>query len=312
MPDLMPPLNALRAFEAAARLLSFTKAADELNVTPGAISQQIRQLEDFYGFPLFRRTTRTLIITETAQAVLPLVRDAFDKLYQANERLHRQSDDATLTISTSPSMGQRWLLPRLEAFRSRHPDIDIRIDATDRLADLTRDGIDMAIRYGRGNYPGLVSETLYDVMSFPVCSPALLEGKHPLRHPDDLKHHTLIHLDWRNEPAETPTWRMWLEAAGVKDVDPTRGLTFSADSLAIQAVLDGLGVALTSVALAGKDLENGRLVRPFSDNLSIKSAFRPYLVYPEGALQIPRVAAFRNWALEEAGRLPPADEQAST
>jgi len=302
MPEMMPPLNALRAFEAAARLLSFTKAADELRVTPGAISQQIRQLEDFYGMPLFRRTTRTLIITESAQAVMPLVRDAFDKLHQANERLSRQTDDATLTISTSPSMGQRWLLPRLESFRSRHPDIDIRIDATDRLADLSRDGIDMAIRYGRGNYPGLVAEALYDVTSFPVCSPVLLEGEHPLCHPDDLKYHTLIHLDWRTEPDETPTWRMWLEAAGVKNVDPTRGLTFSADSLALQAVQDGLGVALSSMALAGRDLENGKLVQPFSGDLTIKSAFKPYLVYQEGALQTPKVAAFRDWALEEAGR----------
>lgn len=298
----MPPLNALRAFEAAARLLSFTKAADELNVTPGAISQQIRQLEDFYGMPLFHRTTRTLIITEAAQAVLPLVREAFDKLHQANERLSHQSDEATLTISTSPSMGQRWLLPRLETFRARHPDIDIRIDATDRLADFTRDGIDMAIRYGRGVYPGLVAEPLYDEVAVPICSPSLLEGEHPLCKPEDLKHKTLIHLDWKMETEAAPTWRMWLEASGVKDVDPTRGLSFTSDGLAIQAALDGLGVTLTTPALVSKDLASGKLVQPFADALSLKMAFKPYLVYPEGALQSAKVCAFRTWAMEEAGR----------
>lgn len=302
MADMMPPLNALRAFEAAARLLSFTKAADELNVTPGAISQQIRQLEDFYGMPLFRRTTRTLVITEAAQAVMPLVREAFDKLHQANERLTRQSDDATLTISTSPSMGQRWLLPRLETFRARHPDIDIRIDATDKLADFTRDGIDMAIRYGRGVYPGLVAEALFDEVAIPVCSPVLFQGEHPLCQPEDLKYHTLIHLDWKTEAGAAPTWRMWLEAASVKDVDPTRGLSFSSDGLAIQAAIDGLGVTLTTPALVSRDLESGNLVQPFADALSLKMAFKPYLVYPEGALQSTKVCAFRTWAMEEAER----------
>jgi len=281
---------------------NLTQVAKSIPISQSALSSQIRQLEEFYGMPLFRRTTRTLIITEAAQAVLPLVREAFDKLHQANERLSRQSDEATLTISTSPSMGQRWLLPRLETFRSRHPDIDIRIDAIDKLSDFTRDGIDMAIRYGRGVYPGLVAEPLYDEVAFPVCSPALLEKEHPLCTPEDLKYHTLIHLDWKDEAGAAPTWRMWLEASGVKGIDPTRGLSFTSDGLAIQAALDGLGVTLTTPALVHKDLASGKLVQPFADALSLKMAFKPYLVYPEGALASPKVCAFRTWAMEEAGR----------
>lgn len=297
----LPPLNSLRAFEAAARHLSFTKAAQELHVTPAAVSQQIRQLEDFYGLPLFRRTTRSLILTEAAQMALPDVKEAFERLSEANRRLQSDRHGNILTVSSSPSMGERWLLPRLERFRSQYPDIDIRIDTTDRLADFKNDRVDIAIRYGRGNYDGLEADVLMQDVAFPVCSPALLEGDKPLRKPEDLRHHTLLHPEWRQERDAQPSWQMWLRAAGVTGVDVTRGLRFSSDTMLAHAAADGLGVALALSSMIQRELADGKLVRPFGETGSeITTAFRPFLVYPKRNLALPRVTAFRDWALKEA------------
>lgn len=300
MADL-PPLNSLRAFEAAARHLSFTKAARELHVTPAAVSQQIRQLEEFYGLPLFRRTTRSLILTDAAQIALPDIKEAFERLMDANRRLLSDRHGNILTVSSSPSMGERWLLPRLERFRALHPDIDIRIDTTDRLADFVNDRVDIAIRYGRGNYEGLEADVLMQDVAYPVCSPALLEGEHPLRSPADLRHHTLLHPEWRQERDAQPSWQMWLRAAGVTGVDVTRGLRFSSDTMLAHAAADGLGVALAISSMVQRELADGRLVRPFGEEGSqLVTTFRPYLVYPKRNLALPRVAAFRDWALKEA------------
>lgn len=300
MADL-PPLNSLRAFEAAARHLSFTKAARELHVTPAAVSQQIRQLEDYYGLPLFRRTTRSLILTEAAQLALPDVKEAFDRLFDADRRLSSDRHGNILTVSSSPSMGERWLLPRLERFRIAHPEIDIRIDTTDTLADFVNDRVDIAIRYGRGNYEGLEADVLMQDVAYPVCSPVLLEGDTPLKSPGDLRHHTLLHPEWRQERDSQPSWQMWLRAAGVTGVDVTRGLRFSSDTMLAHAAVDGLGVALALSSMVQRELADGRLIRPFGDGGSeITTAFRPYLVYPKRNLALPRVAAFRDWALNEA------------
>ncbi len=301
MADL-PPLNSLRAFEAAARHLSFTKAAEELHVTPAAVSQQIRQLEAHYGLSLFRRTTRSLILTEDAQRALPAVRDAFESLGQVHQRLSAHRDSSLLTVSASPSVGERWLLPRLERFRALHPDIDIRIDATDLLVDFNRDQVDIAIRYGRGVYDGLEADALMEDVVFPVCSPALLHGDPPLKTPDDLRHHTLLHPEWRQERDAAPSWQMWLRAAGVKDVDPTRGMRFSMDAMLARAAADGLGVALALRSMVQHELDAGSLVRPFTGTAfeEVAAHFRPYLVYPKSNLDLARVAAFRDWALTEA------------
>jgi LysR family transcriptional regulator, glycine cleavage system transcriptional activator len=295
----LPPLNGLRAFEAAARYLSFTKAAEELNVTPAAVSQQVKSLEEYFGVQLFKRLTRALMLTDAGQMVLPILQEGFDKLAEADHILRSRQDDRILTVSVAPSFGAKWLVPRLDRFRRAWPDYDIRIDATDARADFKRDNVDIAMRYGLGEYPGLVSECLLTEVATPVCSPRLLEGEHPLRTPDDLRHHTLLHIQWKMESDAAPNWRMWLKAAGLEDIDPDRGPQFSMESMAIQAAIDGQGVALISSALVEKDIAAGHLVRPFPEEINQQTKFCYFLVYPEAHLQRPKVAAFREWVRAE-------------
>ncbi|MEM7222133.1 MAG: transcriptional regulator GcvA [Pseudomonadota bacterium] len=296
----LPPLNALRAFESAARHLSFTKAAAELNVTPAAVSHQVKSLEELLEVPLFRRLTRALRLTDAGQAALPALSQGFDKLAQGVEQMRAHCESGVLTVSVSPSFGAKWLVPRLENFRLRHPDIEIRIDGTDRLVDLARDEADVAVRYGAGGYPGVRVDCLFSQVNTPVCSPALLEGPHPLRRPADLKHHTLLHVDWKEAEEYAPSWRMWLLAAGLHDIDPTRGPRFTMENMAVQAALDGHGVALIGDILVADDLAAGRLVRPFDPALSTPVKFSYYLVSAKDSAEQPKVAAFRQWLIEEA------------
>ena len=291
-----PPLNALRAFEAAGRHLSFTKAAAELNVTPAAISHQVKALEELLEVPLFRRLTRALRLTEAGQAALPVLGQGFDKLAQAVEQIRSHCESGVLTISVSPSFGGMWLLPRLERFRNRHPDIEIRIDGTDRLVDLARDDVDVAVRYGPGGYEGVRADRLFGQRNTPVCSPALLEGAHPLRRPEDLRHHTLLHIDWTEAEA---TWRMWLLAAGLHEIDPARGPRFNMESMAIQSAVDGHGVALVGELLVADHLAAGRLVRPFDQSLSTPLTFAFFLLSAKDRADVPKIAAFRDWLMEE-------------
>jgi len=295
----LPPLNGLRAFEAAARYLSFTKAAEELNVTPAAISQQVKSLEEYFGVQLFKRLTRALILTDSGQLVLPLLQEGFDRLAEADRILRSRQDDRILTVSVAPSFGAKWLVPRLESFHRHAPDYDIRLDATDARADFKRDNVDIALRYGRGEYPGLMSECLVTEVAVPMCSPDLLEGEHPLKNPDDLRHHTLLHIQWKMENDAAPNWRMWLRAAGVEGVDAGRGPQFSMDSMVIQAAIAGQGVGLISSTLVADDLEKGRLVQPFREEINQQTKFCYFLVYPEAHLQRAKVAAFREWVLNE-------------
>jgi len=296
----LPPLNSLRAFEAAAGHLSFTKAADELHVTPAAISHQIKTLEDYCGAALFRRLTRALVLTETGQAALPALREGFDKLAEAAERLRPAPDTGVLTVSVAPSFCATWLVPRLDRLRDAHPGFDIRIDATDQLATFDTDGVDIAIRYGDGNYPDLVSVCLMGEAVIPVCNPRLQEGPDPLRDPADLARHTLLHVYWKMADDKAPSWRMWLKAAGIAGVDPARGPRFNHDSLVVQAAVAGHGVALVNRALVADDLAAGRLVRPFADLAERETAFCYFLVHPEAHGRNPKVQAFRDWALAEA------------
>jgi LysR family transcriptional regulator, glycine cleavage system transcriptional activator len=295
----LPPLNALRAFEAAARRLSFTKAAEELSVTPAAVSQHVKLLEEYFGIVLFRRLTRALRLTSAGQAVLPLLQEGFDKLAEADRILRRREDERVLTVSVAPSFGARWLVPRLDRFHRAHPEYDIRLDATDRRVDFVEDNVDIALRYGRGRYRGLCSERLFAEVSFPVCSPALLDGDPPLRTLEDLRHHTLLHVQWQMETDAAPSWRMWLRAAGLDDLPADRGPRFSVEDMAVQAAIAGQGVALVSSALVADDLARGVLVRPFPEAGDQATEFCYFLVYPKAYLQRPKVAAFRDWVKAE-------------
>lgn len=292
------PLNALRAFEAAARHLSFSKAAEELHVTPAAISHQIKALEEFCGVRLFQRMTRSILLTDDGQQVLPLLREGFDLLADASERLAMPRLDNMLTVSAAPSIAARWLIARLERFRATEPDFDVRLDASDRLADFTRDGVDLAIRYGGGRYPGLHVERLFATTVVPVCSPDLAAGPPPLRVPADLAGRTLIHFEWDRQDFTWPTWKMWLLAAGVDTVDPARGPRFNDAGLALQMAIDGHGIALMTDVLATDDIAAGRLIRPFE--LTLSTNFGYYVVCPAERAEFPKIRAFRAWLRTQA------------
>jgi LysR family glycine cleavage system transcriptional activator len=294
----LPPLNALRAFEAAARHLSFSDAAGELHVTPAAISHQIKALEADLGIKLFQRLNREVRLTDAGQACLPGLRDAFDRIVEAVGRAQRQDSSGVLTVTASPALAAKWLVPRLEKFRLLHPEIDLRIDASMHLVDFAREGVHVGLRYGFGNYPGLHSELLMRTQVFPVCSPSLLRGAHPLRRPQDLRHHTLIHDETNAYDPSCPDWAMWLRAAAVEGVDPTRGVRFNQVALAIDAAVGGRGVALTRDIFAADDLSNGRLIRPFGGGQPVD--FAVYVVVPPTLVAMPKIKAFRDWLFEQA------------
>ena len=296
----LPPLNALRAFEAAARHLSFTKAAAELNVTPAAVSQQVKTLEEYFGVRLFTRLTRALLLTEPAQRVLPALQEGFDRLAEADDLLRDSTTDNILTVSAAPTFSIKWLVGRLERFREAQPGFDVRIDANDQLVDFRRDDADVAVRFGRGKYRGLKAERLFLEIVVPVCAPRLLTGPHPIRTPADLVHHRLIHVDWQSGGEASPNWPMWLQAAGAGEVDAKRGPRFNEESLAIMAACDGQGVALASLPLASDDLKAGRLVRAFPHMDDQMTAFGYYIVCPPNHLERPKVQAFWQWITEEA------------
>ena len=293
----LPPLNALRAFESASRHLSFTKAAAELNVTPGAISHQIKILEEQLETTLFRRLTRALQLTEAGKAAQPMLSQGFGMLIQSVEQVRAYNESGLLTISVSPSFGAMWLVPRLDKFRTLHPEIEIRIDGTDRCVDLTHDEVDVAIRLGPGGYQGVRVDWLFRQVNQPVCSPKLMSGKNPLNRPDALRHHTLIHVVWKETEA---SWRMWLLAAGLKDIEPTCGPHYSMENMAVQAAIDGHGVALVDDILAADDVAAGRLVRPFDSSFGKPLSFSYYLLTKKESVEQPKIEAFRNWLIEEA------------
>lgn len=302
MTDRLPPLTAIRMFESVARNLSFSRAAQELNVTPAAVSQQIRLLEDHYGVQLFIRSTRRLELTPDAAAILPAVRSGFSSFRDVHTRLSASREAGMLTVSVYPTLAEKWLIPRLERFRKAHPDIDLRIHASDDFADFARGGIDIAIRYGTGIYPELTVIPFLEEKVFPVCNPALATQ---LKRPEDLRGQTLLHAEWRMEREAGANWRLWLKAAHLDDIDPVRGMRFNMEAMLVQAAIDGLGVALAPSTLVGGDLESGRLVRPFGESHEIAPEFAHYIVYPKASESIPKVTAFRDWALDEGGRINP-------
>jgi LysR family glycine cleavage system transcriptional activator len=296
----LPPLNALRAFEAAARHLSFTRAAAELHVTQTAISHQIKALEERLGVRLFRRLPRGLLLTEAAQRLLPPVRDAFDQIAAATERLAAGGAGTTLTVSVLPSFAAKWLVPRLGRFRAAHPNLDLRISASSELVDFARDDVDVGIRMGSGVYPGLRVERLFGEALVPVCSPLLREGPHPLLRPEDLEHHVLLHDD------DYAAWELWLRLAGVSGVPARRGPVFTDSGMVVQAAAEGQGVALARRVLAAGDLAAGRLIQPF--DVSIPHDLAYYLVCPEATAEQAKIVAFRSWLLAESQAQARADD----
>jgi len=299
MPRKLPPLNALRAFESAARHLSFTRAAEELYVTQAAVSHQVKALEEHLGLKLFKRLNRALMLTDEGQTYYPDIRDALDQLDAATQGLLRSDTNGVLTVSVMPSFASLWLVPRLQDFTHQYPDIDVRIAADDSLTDFTRDDVDCAIRYGSGNWPDLYAEKFMEEEVFPVCSPMYLE-KHPsLINPDSLKHHTLIHDYALHAEAEAHlAWQYWLKSAGIKGVDHTRGPKFSHTHMVMQACMVGEGVALGRSALIQTELDAGRLVRLFDHSITANVAY--YFVCPKTATQRYKIKTFRDWLLSKS------------
>ena len=287
----LPPLNALKAFEAAARSESFTRAAEELNVTQGAVSHQVKALEATLGVKLFNRERQRLVITEGGRDYLAVVRDALDRIAVGTERLVQRQSAGVLTVSTSPDFAAKWLVHRLGRFAERHPEIDLRVSATVQKVDFAREDVDLAVRHGDGHWPGLDVVRLCSERLFPVCSPKLIAGRKRITTAVDLTKFTLLRLeDWSN-------WNRWFEAAGV--VDPVlHGPVLNRASMLIDAAVDGQGIALARTALAASDLINGRLVRPSDVSLRLSNTY--WIVCPKATSGMPKIATFRAWLLAEA------------
>ncbi|MEE8188517.1 MAG: transcriptional regulator GcvA [Kiloniellales bacterium] len=295
----LPPLNALRAFEAGARHLSFTKAAEELFVTQAAVSHQVKALEEDLGVSLFRRMTRKLALTEEGRALLPVAGEALDAIAEAAEALRGQGGGRGLTLSLAPTFGVKWLAQRLGRFWALHPEIELRLHHSIQLVDFARDEVDAAVRWGGGVWPGVEAVYLMRAGLVPVCSPALLAEPHPLKEPADLRHHSLLHA------RDYIEWAQWLALAGAQEVDARRGPMIDDPSVVHQAAIDGQGVALGLASLIRKDLEAGLLVQPFDIDLDADNAY--YLVAPPRNFEKPNVQAFRDFLLaelkaDEAGR----------
>ena len=286
----LPPLNALKAFEAVARSNSVTRAAEELSVTQGAVSQQVKALEATLGVKLFNRDRQRLVITEAGRDYLTIVRDAFDQIAVGTDRIVQRQRSGVLTVSVSSDFAAKWLVNRLGHFSDANPEVDLRVSVADRQVDFAREDVDLAVRHGDGNWPGLDIVQLCSERLFPVCSPKLLGGRGPLTALDLLEFPLLRLDDWT-------TWNRWFDAAGV--ADPSHhGLILNRASVLIDAAIDGQGVALARTALAAWDIIHGRLVRPVE--VSLAMAYTYWIVCPKATASIPKIDTFRQWLLAEA------------
>ena len=295
-------LNALRAFEASARHQSFSAAAAELNVTPAAVGQLVRGLEEWLGAALFHRSTggrARLVPTELAERALPEIRAGFDRLTLGLERLREGAADRVLTVTVSPAFAAKWLLPRIERFHTTWPDTDLRLDTNLKLLDFAAQGIDVGVRYGAGNWPGLVAEKLLDEEIYPVCSPALLR-RNPLRNPADLAAQTLIHDVSVDRQIGFASWESWFESVGAPVVKK-RGLRINNSAAVLQAAIDGQGIALARSVMAHDDVAAGRLVRLFPE-IVFPSPLSYFVVYRPESGTLPRLVEFREWLHQEAAK----------
>jgi LysR family transcriptional regulator, glycine cleavage system transcriptional activator len=290
----LPPLNALKAFEAAARHESFTRAAEELCVTQGAVSHQVKALEIELGIKLFNRERQRLIITEAGREYLIVLRDALDRIAIGTERLVQRQSSGVLTVSTSPDFAAKWLVNRLGRFAEAHPSIDLRISATLHHVDFAREDVDLAVRHGDGNWDGLDVARLSTEQLFAVCSPKLLKGRQRLNKPSDVLKFPLLHLDDRKD------WAKWFETAGVANPELSHGPVLNRASMVIDAAVDGQGIALARTTLAAWDLINGRLVRPFVETLRLSKTY--WIICPKATSALPKITTFREWLLAEAAR----------
>ncbi|WP_347985939.1 transcriptional regulator GcvA [Methylomonas sp. AM2-LC] len=317
MSSSLPPLNSLRAFEAAARHLSFKKAADELYVTPAAISHQIKALEDHLNVRLFHRGNRALVLTAVGQASLDKLQSGFNLLIAAVDEMRSFDTAPIFSVNVTPSFANKWLMPRLYHFVAKHPDIEVRITASTKLVgsktmtvlqdrelvDVEHGNIDVAVRFGSGDFPGFEVEKLFTGQVVTLCSPTLLKGKQALKKPIDLANVTLLHVDPIYQIQQKSYWEIWLEAMGIVDkVDPVRGMHFNHAYMALEAAVNGLGVAITHTMLAASDIGAGRLVIPFEKSLTMD--FTYYLIYTQESAQNPSFIAFRQWLFEEINRMP--------
>jgi LysR family transcriptional regulator, glycine cleavage system transcriptional activator len=285
----LPPLNSLKCFEAAGRLLSFTEAARELNVTQAAISHQIKVIEEYLGVALFDRYPRRLTLTDPGKALLPEVIEAFDRVSSAVAAINREQYSNVLSVRLAPSFAAKWLSPRLKYFWLQYPEIDLRLYHAHPAVDFEREAMDIAVTYGKGDWPGVVSEKLLSLDFFPVCSPTFLNTDKPLTDLGNLRYYALLH------DANYECWRDWLELAGIDDIDASRGTVIDDTNVLIQAAIDGQGIALGSTTFVADLLEAGRLIKPF--DISLVNEFAYYVVYPPEHLKNPAVRAFKEWLL---------------
>ncbi|MDD3761921.1 MAG: transcriptional regulator GcvA [Nevskiales bacterium] len=306
----LPPLNSLRAFEAAARHCSVGKAARELHVTPAAISHQIKALEEQLGMQVFKRLPRRIELTAAGEALLPQLTEAFALMRDAVLSVQQLKSAGRVVVSVPPALGTKWLVGKLPGFTAQYPDIDLSIAVRQSMVDQAVDAeatsgrvvedVDIAIRLGHGDYPGYIVHKLFSPYAIPLCSPRLLEGQYALRQPDDLQHHTLLHYqsDIASLDVGRPTWSSWLKAAGVRDVMKNRGITFNNVVPAMEAAVDGMGVILGIPIVAATDIEAGRLVMPFSLGLRMGTSY--FAVHRKTAERNPAIVAFRDWLVGEA------------
>lgn len=295
-------LNALRAFEVSARHESFSAAAAELNVTPAAVGQLVRSLEDWLGMPLFRRGTggkARLVLTDIAERALPDIRAGFDRLALGMERLREGSPSGVLTVTVSPAFAAKWLLPRIDRFQIAWPDTDVRLETSLKPVDFIAQQVDVGVRYGTGTWVGLTADKLMDEEVYPVCSQELPRTRGRLRKPADLARETLIHDLSMDGHAGFPTWSTWLKKAEIRDVATTRGLRINNSAAVLQAAIEGQGIALARSVMVRDDLAAGRLVRLFPD-ITFVSPLAYYVVYRPECARLPRLVAFREWLLSEA------------
>ncbi len=296
--DRLPPLNSLRAFNAAARHMSFQDAAAELFVTPAALSYQIRQLEEHLGVKLFNRLNRAVELTEMGNLIAPGIREGFVKLSTTIQQLQRRKESKVLVISAGPAITAKWLAPRLYRFLNTHPHIDARVSSSIKVVDLEQEDVDVVIRFGMGIYEKCRAEKLFDEYVTPMCSPALINGEHPIRTPEDLKSHTLIFDDTHLGFFDLADWAIWFEEAGLPGAEEGHGkLQFNVADHALDAAIAGAGVVLGRMALAQGDLDAGRLVMPF--DLRLKADYSFFLVYLENRADDPKIKAFRDWLMDE-------------
>ena len=298
----LPGTRALRTLVSAGRHLNFTRAADELGLTPAAVSYQIKEIEDQLGVRLFVRSSRSIHLTPEGAVLCEAAADALDVVNRATARIRKMSRRVTtqLKVTLDPQFATKWLMRRVENFRKREPDIELRFEVSYEVREFDVDDIDVAIRYGSGKYPGLVANRLFDNVIVPVCSPRLLKSGRPLAEPRDLMQHTLAHIEWSRQGVTWPNWQMWMAAAGIQDFDESRIVVFGTSSDAIEAALAGEAVALADFAMVANDLSEGRLVRPFELSIKAPAEFAYFLVYPVEAAADPRIVAFRDWLLHEA------------